>query len=286
MTTTMPTDFETRPVTVIGGGTLGRRVALMFAARGGEVRIVDAAEEAAAEAVAYVERELPALVGAIDGGAVGRAAAFSDLPSAVAGAWLVVEAVPERRELKSEIFGRLDRYADHDAILATNSSSYPSSALISGVERPERVVNLHFFMPPQQRAAEIMSCGKTDAEVLAFLSSVLPHFGIRPFVAKTESMGFIFNRVWAAIKREALQVVASGVATPEEFDDLWRLNTGLPIGVFQGMDRVGLDVALDIEESYAAKYPELPSAPRELLREYVQAGRLGVKTGRGFYTYS
>lgn len=286
MNAIIPSDIDTRPVTVVGAGTLGRRVALMFAARGGEVRVLDASEQTAADALAYVERELGAVAASIEGGAVGRVSASSDLPTAVARSWLVVEAVPERLELKSQIFAQLDRHAADDAILATNSSSFPSSSLISGVARPQRVVNLHFFMPPQQRAAELMSCGRTDPEVLAFLTSALPLFGIRPFVARTESMGFIFNRIWAAIKREALQVVSSGVATPAEVDELWKLNTGLPFGVFQGMDHVGLDVVLDIEESYAARYPHLSPEPRALLREYVDAGRLGVKTGHGFYPYT
>ena len=130
-----------------------------------------------------------------------------------------------------------------------------------------------------------MSSGATDPRALELLQLTLPLFGLRPFVARQESMGFIFNRVWAAMKREVLQVVAEGVATPEDIDALWKLNTGLPFGIFQGMDQVGLDVALDIEENYASRYPHLSEAPRRLLRQYVDAGHLGVKSGRGFFTY-
>ncbi|MEU5299395.1 3-hydroxyacyl-CoA dehydrogenase family protein [Streptomyces noursei] len=111
----------------------------------------------------------------------------------------------------------------------------------------------------------------------------LPHYGVFPFEARRESTGFILNRIWAAIKRESLAVVAEGVSTPQDIDAMWRINTGLTAGPFRAMDRVGLDVVLDIENPYAAETPALPAGPRELLQRYVDAGHLGVKTGRGFY---
>lgn len=197
----------------------------------------------------------------------------------------MIEAVPERFDLKTSVFKALDASADADAILATNSSSFPSSVFASDVAAPQRLLNMHFFMPPAQRAVELMTSGATDTQVFELLQLELPRFGLQPFVAREESMGFIFNRVWAAMKREVLQVVADGVATPEDIDALWKLNTGLQTGIFQGMDQVGLDVALDIEENYASRYPNLSEAPRQVLRRYVEEGRLGVKTGRGFYTY-
>ena len=282
---TVPTGVTSRPIAVIGAGTLGRRVALMFATRGGEVRIFDPLPPVRADAVEFVTSELPAVVATIESGAAGRAVAAEDLGSAVAGAWLVIEAVPEKFELKASVLAALDDASDADALLATNSSSFPSSVFASTVRSPERLLNMHFFMPPAQRAVELMSSGATDPRALELLQLTLPLFGLRPFVARQESMGFIFNRVWAAMKREVLQVVAEGVATPEDIDALWKLNTGLPFGIFQGMDQVGLDVALDIEENYASRYPHLSEAPRRLLRQYVDAGHLGVKSGRGFFTY-
>lgn len=282
---TQQEDTSVRPVAIIGGGTLGRRVALMFATRGGEVRIYDPIERTRAEAVTFAQDLLPEVVATISDGRPGNIRGADDLSEALADAWLVIEAIPERLDQKVDLFSELDRLASPDAILATNSSSFPSHELISGVERPERVVNMHFFMPPAQRAVELMSCGFTTPAIIDRLVEVLPQFGIVPFVARAESMGFIFNRVWAAIKREVLEVVAAGVATPEEVDALWMLNTGFPAGVFQSMDTVGLDVVLDIENSYAARYPTLSPAPRELLHRYVDAGHLGVKTGRGFYEY-
>ena len=105
----------------------------------------------------------------------------------------------------------------------------------------------------------------------------------QPFEARQESVGFIYNRIWAAIKREALAVVAEGVATPEEVDRIFTLTLHSPYGPFRAMDAVGLDVVLDVEEHYAEVREGIPEAPRELLREYLDQGRLGAKSGRGFY---
>ncbi|MFI1189469.1 3-hydroxyacyl-CoA dehydrogenase family protein [Streptomyces californicus] len=285
MSFALPGNIEERPVAVIGAGTLGRRIALMFADRGGLVRIHDRSEEAGAAALRYVEEQLPDLVARIDGGRAGRVVVTDDLAEALSDAWLVIEAVPERLDLKKEIFGELDRAAAPDAILASNSSSYASSEFIDRVRHPERVLNIHFYMPPRQNAVDIMSDGKTAPGVMELLKKELPKYGVFPFQAHKESTGFIFNRIWAAIKREALSVVAEGVSTPQDVDGMWKVNTGAEAGPFRLMDQVGLDVVLDIENHYADENPHLPSGPRELLRTYVDAGHLGVKTGRGFYTY-
>ncbi|MFF8650132.1 3-hydroxyacyl-CoA dehydrogenase family protein [Streptomyces griseoluteus] len=285
MTFTLPTDIDARPVAVLGAGTLGRRIALMFATRGGQVRIYDPAAEAGKQACAYVDEHVAEVASCVDGGTPGSVVATTDLAEALAGAWLVVEAVPERLELKKQVFADLDRLADADAILASNSSSYPTSRFTDGVTRPERVVNMHFYMPPAQAAVDLMSSGHTDRAVMDLLLEVLPRYGVFPFEARQESTGFIFNRIWAAIKREALAVVAEGVSTPEDVDRMWMINTGLEGGPFRMMDQVGLDVVLDIENHYAAENSSLPTGPRELLQRYIDAGHLGVKTGRGFYDY-
>lgn len=270
---------------VIGAGTLGRRIALMLMTRGGEVRIVDAADAQRTAAVAFVDAELPALLSQLPGSSAGQLVPATGLADAVADAWLVIEALPERLELKQEVFGELDRLAPPDAVLATNSSSYPSSQMIDRVERPQRVVNTHFYMPPVSNAVEVMSCGQTDRAVIDLLMSRLPSYGLVPFEVHRESVGFIYNRIWAAIKRESLAVVAEGVATPEEVDRIYQISTGARRGPFRAMDAVGLDVVLDIEEHYAGVRPGLPESPRRLLREYVERGDLGRKTGRGFYDW-
>ena len=190
---------------------------------------------------------------------------------------------PQRLELKKEVFGQLDELAAADAILASNSSSYASRLFLDEVHHPERVLNIHFYMPPTQNAVDIMSSGQTDRDVIDFVMTTLPKFGLIPFEARRESTGFIFNRIWAAVKRESLEVVAEGVSTPQEVDRMFQVNTGSPAGPFRLMDKVGLDVVLDIEEHYRSEHPEYPEGPRRLLSSYVEQGRLGVKSGAGFY---
>jgi 3-hydroxybutyryl-CoA dehydrogenase len=213
----------------------------------------------------------------------GQVSAQADIADAVRNAWLVIEAIPEKLELKKQIFGQLDELSPADAILASNSSSYASRMFLDKVHHPERVLNIHFYMPPKQNAVDVMSCGKTDRGVIDFVLARLPRFGFYPFEARRESTGFIFNRIWAAVKREALEVVAEGVSTPQEVDRMFEINSGSAAGPFRMMDQVGLDVVLDIEEHYCAEHPEYPEGPRRLLRSYLQQGRLGVKSGAGFY---
>ena len=136
------------------------------------------------------------------------------LGDALVGAWMVVEAVPENVELKTSIFGELDELAARDVILCTNSSSLSSSRLVGQVRHRERVLNTHFQMPPHPNGIELMSCGSTDEGLIDALMAKLPQYGLEPFKVFRESDGFIFNRIWAAIKRECLMVVEEGVATP------------------------------------------------------------------------
>jgi 3-hydroxybutyryl-CoA dehydrogenase len=270
--------MDERPVAVIGAGTLGRRIALMLVAGGTRVQLFSRSADSREAARRFVE-EHPMVAS----GSTGELVLFDALEPAVAGAWLVIESVPEDLELKRRIFRDLDRLADADAILATNSSSYPSSELIDAVERPERLLNVHFQMPPELIAVELMSCGRTEPAIIDTLVERLPRYGLVPFAIRRESVGFLFNRIWAAIKRECVMVVAEGVSTPEEVDRIWQLSLGTEVGPFRLMDRVGLDVVLAIEEHYAAVRDGIPEGPRKLLREYVDQGRLGVKTGSGFY---
>jgi 3-hydroxybutyryl-CoA dehydrogenase len=272
-----------RPITVIGCGTLGRRIALMASTRGGEVRLFDTQRHSLDEGLKYVTETFPAVVGSIPGAVAGRVRGETDLAAAVRNAWLVVEAVPEKLNIKQSVFAELDAVAPQDAILASNSSSYPSSQLIDQVARPERVLNMHYYMPPELPMVELMSCGKTDPAIIDFLMERLPLYGLVPFRVQRESVGFIFNRIWAAIKRESLSVVEEGVANLEDVDRMFNLFTAHQPAPFRLMDRVGLDVVLAIEEHYAEVRKELPEGPRKLLQRYVDGGRLGVKSGRGFY---
>jgi 3-hydroxybutyryl-CoA dehydrogenase len=272
-----------RPTAVIGAGTLGSRIALMLASSGGEVRLYDAKAAQLEVAERFIDPELPKLVKSRAGAVAGRVVFEKTIEPAIADTWMVVEAVPERLDLKKAIFGDLDRLAPQDAILASNSSSYPSSQIIERVTKPSRVVNTHYYMPPEQIAVEVMSCGKTSDAVIADLMERLPLYGVVPFHVMKESVGFIFNRIWAAVKRESLEVVEEGVSTPAEVDHIFEVLLGIHGGPFRLMDKVGLDVVLDIEEHYATIRPTIPTGPRELLKQYIKEGRLGLKTGKGFY---
>jgi 3-hydroxybutyryl-CoA dehydrogenase len=283
MSVTKTEEITGRPIAVIGCGTLGRRVALMASTRGGEVRIYDQHQHCLDEGLEYITETLPVVLASIPGAVAGHVSGKTELAAVVRNAWLVVEAVPEKLDVKREIFAELDSMAPQDAILATNSSSYPSSRLVDLVAHPERLLNMHYYMPPELPMVELMSCGKTDPAIIDFLMEHLPLYGLVPFRVQRESVGFIFNRIWAAIKRESLSVVEEGVAKIEDVDRIWDLFTAHQTSPFRLMDRVGLDVVLAIEEHYAAVRNDIPEGPRKLLRRYVDGGRLGVKSGRGFY---
>jgi 3-hydroxybutyryl-CoA dehydrogenase len=279
-------DIRNRPVAVIGAGTLGRRIALMLASRGGTVRIYARRAEQREAAVQYVAEGLPKLLSNRGFGEEGAAVGAASLEEALDGAWLVVESVPERLDIKIPLWGEIDQAAARDTIFATNSSSFPSRLMAENVRDKTRLCNTHFYMPPEINALDLMSDGETDRGLLDTLLQVLPEFGVHPFEARKECTGFIFNRIWAAIKRESLAVVAEGVARPEDVDGMFKVNWGVPAGPFQMMDMVGLDVVLDIEINYAQEFPHLPQSVRDLLQAYVDAGKLGIKSGEGFYTYS
>src|SRR5215470_19937716 len=189
---------------------------MMLASSGGEVRLYDLNADQLEVARRYVEAELPRVVAGRPGALPGRLVLSRTIQAAVADTWMVVEAIPERLDLKKKMFGDLDRLAPEDAILASNSSSYPTSEFIDAVSRPGRVANTHYYGGlPEVNIVEVMSCGKTTDEVIARLFERLPAYGLVPFHVLKESVGFIYNRIWAAIKRESLAVVAEGVSTPE-----------------------------------------------------------------------
>jgi 3-hydroxybutyryl-CoA dehydrogenase len=191
---------------------MGSRIALMLASSGGEVRLYDPNADQLEGARRYVETELPRVV-AGRRALPGRLVLSRTLQAAVADTWMVVEAIPERLDHKRKVFSDLDRLVPEDAILASNSSSYPTSQFIDAVSRPGRVANTHYYGGlPEVNVVEVMSCGKTTDEVIARLFERLPAYGLLPFHVLKESVGFIFKRIWAAIKRESLAVVAEGVS--------------------------------------------------------------------------
>ncbi len=285
MTYSLPADIDSRPIAIVGAGTLGRRIATVYAGAGSDVRIFDPSPDQLREAGVFVAEQVEEMrsVLGLQAAPVGAVHLAATLADAIEGAWMVVEAVPENAELKTEIFGELDELAPRDVILCTNSSSLSSSRLVGQVRHRERVLNTHFQMPPHANGIELMSCGATDEGLIDALMAKLPQYGLVPFKVLRESDGFIFNRIWAAIKRECLMVVEEGVATPSDVDEMWTIFNRHGLPPFRLMDQIGLDVVLAIEEHYAEVRDAIPEGPRRLLREYIAEGRLGLKTGRGFY---
>lgn len=145
------------------------------------------------------------------------------LKQAVEDAWLVIECVPEKLEAKIKIFGELVALTRGDAILATNSSSYKSSEMLAEVphESKSRILNMHYYMPPGNMVVELMTDGFTDPTIIEYLVEQSRLVATLPYVARKESTGFIFNRLWAAVKRETLTILAEGVSNPEEIDSMW-----------------------------------------------------------------
>ena len=207
----------------------------------------------------------------------------TSLGEAVDGADLVIEAVKEEVEVKRMVFAELSRLAPN-AILATNSSSIPSSAVADMVARPELLLNMHFFAPVWVRTMlELMSCGATSAETLARAHAFGTSLGLFTATVNGESKGFIINRIWRAVKRESLRVVDEGVASPEDVDRLWMLFFQTKYAPFGIMDMVGLDVVRDIEWSYQRDSLDPTDIPSTTLLRMIEAGHLGEKSGDGFY---
>ncbi|KAJ6780214.1 hypothetical protein PWT90_01941 [Aphanocladium album] len=269
-----------RVVTVLGGGVLGRRIACAWAASGFDVVIRDPSQEQRNAAVHYCETSFDQYS---DNAKRGSVTATEDLQESVVNAWLVIEAVPEKLPLKISTFADLEKLTPSDAILCSNSSSYKSREMIDGLQdaTKQRILNMHYYMPPGNRVVELMTDGQTDEAIFPFLVERLEAVGMHPFVARKESTGLIFNRLWAAIKREVLNILAEDVSTPEEIDKLWLEvwggNKSGPVGM---MDAVGLDTVSFIEQHYINERG-LPSAPVDFLKKYIDEGRLGTKSPKG-----
>lgn len=182
---------------------------------------------------------------------------------------------------------QLDLVAPADTIVASNSSSYAIGEIIRGLQlkHSNRILSAHSYWPPETSAIEIMGHRETDPQHVQTMLRRCDEHGFKSFHVKRESTGYIYNRIWAAIKREALLTASEKVATPEEIDEIFKEVLKTPLGPFQQMDVVGLDVVLDIEEHYAEKRKNVPAEPRQYLKQFIEKGKLGVKSGQGFYSH-
>jgi 3-hydroxybutyryl-CoA dehydrogenase len=274
-------------IAIIGAGVLGRRVAAQYASHGSFVRIFDTSQEALDSAQKFITSAFSTGLAGL-GNDRGEVSYHVDgLNEVVKGCWMVIEALPEKLPLKIKVIGDLDKLTDANTIIASNSSSYPARLMLKNVTRPQRVVNTHYYMPPDRNGVEIMSCGQTDPAIIDTLMKETKRHGFIPFHVKKESLGFIFNRLWAAIKRESLAIVEEGVGDPEAVDTLFQSWFRSELAPFMSMDDVGLDTVLNIEEHYAEELgPSVPEGPRKLCRRMIEQGKLGRKSGKGFYDYT
>ncbi|KAF1941672.1 3-hydroxyacyl-CoA dehydrogenase-like protein [Clathrospora elynae] len=280
-----PPDTSSRPIAILGGGVLGRRIAASWVAAGYSVILCDLNEQQRNAATHYIEHAMKDY-SKLTGDQRERASftTVEAMEDAVRNAWLVVEALPEKLPLKIEIMGQLDRLAPKDCILASNSSSYRSRFMLDKVAESSRhrVCNTHYYMPPGNNTVELMTCGSTHSDILSFLKSKLEDAGMTPAVARKESTGFIFNRLWAAIKREALLIMAEGVSEPKEIDMLFQIMfKDNPVGPCGMMDAVGLDTVAFIEDNYVQERGVDATARDWLRKNFVEKGKLGAKSGKG-----
>ena len=277
---------------VVGSGTMGRQIALQIARHGLPVALFDTdprqLERAREAQRGYLDEWVASgqLAAEEREAVLGRVRPVADLGEAVRDVDLAIEVVPERVELKRQVFAQLDEHCRDGAIIATNSSSIRVSLLEDATGRPERVANLHFFLPVWQLPmVEVGGGTRTEPAVLDALADFAGLIGLYPLRVRKESTGFIMNRIWRAIKKESLQVADAGIASIEDIDRAWMLFWGVPLGPFGKMDDVGLDVIQLIEEHYARESGDPSDLPPPILTERVARGELGRKTGRGFYTY-
>ncbi len=210
----------------------------------------------------------------------------ANLGEAVARADLVIEAVPENLALKRKVFKQLDLLTPPRAILATNSSSIPISRLETATRRPGRCLNIHFYGLDQGRnIVDVMGGIRTSPLILKTGREWVQSIGCIPLTVKKEILGFCFNRVWRAIKREVLHMWAGGYVDFKDIDRGWMNWTGMSMGPFGLMDGIGLDVVHDIEMVYYNESRDRRDRPPKALKAMIDRGNLGLKTGKGFYTY-
>lgn len=278
---------ELSSIGIVGAGTMGARIAYQCVLCKKQVYLFDNLPQALERAVGENRKWLGDRVDPETAkAAIARLHPCASLADCLADVELVIETVPENLELKRRVFAEIDRLAPACVLIATNSSSLPSSRLADATTRPDKVFNVNFNDPLEDETlVELMGHAATSEETMAVAERFLRSVGLVPIIAKREIMGFAFNRVWRAIKREVLHLVGDGIADFEDIDRAWILSFGSHRGPFGRMDEIGLDVIRDIEMQYYLDSGESRDKPPRFLDEMIAQGRLGVKSGRGFYTY-
>jgi 3-hydroxybutyryl-CoA dehydrogenase len=264
-------------IAIIGAGTMGGGIATVCLQSGLSVALYDPDPVALVRARARIAKRN-------DEAALQRLSIGSDLAAAVAGADYVIEAAPERLELKRSLFKQLDALAPAQAVLASNTSQHSVTALAAETKRPEKVIGMHWFNPPEKMALiEIVLAVQTSEGTLALTERLAAACGKTSVVVK-DRQGFVTTRALAALLSEAMKMLEEGVAGANDIDTAVKLGLNHPMGPLELADYVGLDTMLLISESLTEALGER-FRPTQTLRKLVEAGKLGRKSGEGFYRY-
>lgn len=279
-------------VAVVGAGFLGTQIALLSAYSGYKVSVFDSKASAFDDTYKrlvtdFKNKGINPVIPWDKWDKIKNEIIFStDIAVALQDVDFVVEAVFEEIETKHKVFKLMGENAPAKAIFASNSSSMPISKMEDASGRPERCINTHFYLPLQGMNMTDLAPGtRTLPEVVDKGEAWIRSLNCVPLRVKKEILGFVFNSIWRAIKKQSLYMWGNGFADLRDIDRAWRIFTKTPFGPFGLMDSVGLDVVYDIEMVYYNNSQDPKDKPPEALLEKVKKGELGVKTGKGFYTY-
>ncbi|MEE9348779.1 MAG: 3-hydroxybutyryl-CoA dehydrogenase [Flavobacteriaceae bacterium] len=279
-------------IAVIGAGTMGNGIAHVFAQNGYKVNLVDISQESIDKGIATITKNLDRLIAKeritkeIKKATLGNITSFTDTKKGVAKVDLVIEAATENEAIKLKIFQLLDEAAPKNAILATNTSSISITKIASVTKRPEKVIGMHFMNPvPIMKLVEIIRGYSTSDEVTKTIMELSENLKKVPLEVN-DYPGFVANRILMPMINEAIETLYNGVAGVYEIDNVMKLGMGHPMGPLQLADFIGLDVCLSILNVMYDGFKNPKYAPCPLLVNMVQAGKLGSKSGEGFYDYT